>query len=305
MGIHKRIAFDTIRRSPFQAISAVFVLALTFFVATMVAVLVFASNMAIKHFETRPQIIAFLKENTSDEALKALQVRLESDSRLKSVKYVSKSEALEIYKKATEDNPLLAELVSPDIFPASLEFSVVDLTDAEIVISEVGQEAIVEQVGFTANIGSEQALGEVIGRLKSASYYVRVGGLIFVSLLALSSFSVLLVIITMRMATRKGEIEILSLIGATPQFVRRPVVIEAMVYALLGVVLGWILALIFWLYSTPFLISYFGQIQVLPKDPTQFFVLFGIILGVELIVGLFIALMGSLFAVKRSLKKAK
>ena len=305
MSIHTKTAVEAIKRSPFQAVSAIFVLGLTFFVATTVAILVYASNMSLSYFETRPQIIAFLKEETTPDQVSAFQNKLTGDSRVKDITYVPKEEALEIYKKATEDNPLLAELVSPSIFPASLEFSVTDLSLAETVIDEVKSEAIVEQVGFTANIGGEKSLGDVVGRLKTISSYVRIGGIVFVAALGITSFLVLLVIVSMRMTARKGEIEILSLIGATPAFVRSPIVMEGMIYALIGVFAGWTTSFILWLYVSPSLLKYFGEIPVLPKDPMSFFLLFAMILGVELVIGLFIAFTGSLIAVKRSLKRAK
>lgn len=303
MSIHTKTAIESIKRSPFQAISAIFVLTLTFFVATTVAILVYASNQSLNYFETRPQIISFLKNDATQETITALQGKLSQDARIKDVKYVPKEEALEIYKKATEDNPLLSELVSPSIFPASLEFSVVDLDLAENVIEEVKKEAIVDEVGFTANIGGEKSLGDVVERLKNVSSYIRIGGIVFVAALALTSFLVLLVIVSMRMTTRKGEIEILSLIGATPAFVRSPIVIEGLIYAITGVMLGWSLSLILWLYVSAPILGYFGQIPVLPREPLSFFMLFLIILGIELAVGLVIALTGSLLAVKRSLKK--
>src|SRR3989339_1994777 len=183
MSIHTKTAVDSIKRSPFQAISAIFVLGLTFFVATMVAILVFATDKTLTYFETRPQIISFLKDEATPELISVLQNKLSSDARIKNVKYVSKEEALEIYKTATSDNPLLAELVSPSIFPASLEFSVTDLKLAEKIIEEVRSEAIVDQVGFTANLGGEKSLGDVVTRLKTISYYLRLGGSVFVGVL--------------------------------------------------------------------------------------------------------------------------
>lgn len=303
--MHLKTAVDSIKRSPFQAISAIFVLALTFFVATTVAILVFSSNKLLIYFETRPQIIAFLKDTTKSEEISNLQNKLNSDTRIKDVKFVPKEKALEIYKKATEDNPLLAELVSPSIFPASLEFSVTDLSLAEKVIDEIRNDASVEQVGFTANLGGEKSLGDVVGKLKTISSYFRIGGISFVTVLAGTSFLILLVIISMRMTTRKGEIEILSLIGATPAFVSGPIVIEAIIYAILGILIGFTLSFISWLYISPSLINYFGQIPIIPKNPLDFFLLFASILVAELLFGLILALMGSLLAIKRSLKKAK
>ena len=148
-------------------------------------------------------------------------------------------------------------------------------------------------------------MGDVVSRLKTVSYYIRIGGIVFVSALAVTSFLVLLVIISMRLTTKKSEIEILSLIGATPAFVRRPIVIEEIIYAVVGVFVGWTLSLILWLYASPSLLSYFNEIPIIPKEPIAFFVLFLSILGSELVIGFVIALTGSLMAVKRSLKNAK
>lgn len=300
--IHLRTAADSVRRSPFQALAAVFVLALTFFVATNLVVLVYSSNNLLKYFETRPQIIAFLKDKVTPEAISALQNKLTSDLRVKDVRYVSKEEALEIYKTATSDNPLLGQLVSPTIFPASLEFSLNDLSHAEEIINEVKKEGIVNDVGFTASLGGEKTLKDVVGRLKDATRYLKVGGVVFVGMLTITSFLVLFLIIGMRMSARKGEIEVLNLIGATSGFIRSPVILEAIIYSFSGVLIGWLLAFIAWLYAAPNIISYFGDIQILPKNATGFGILFISILAGELLIGLLLALMGSLVAVSRARK---
>lgn len=297
--IHFKTALGYIRRSPFQALAATFVLTLTFFVATVVSVLGYSSSKLISYFETRPQIIAFLKSDASDTDIAALQHMLEKDERIKEVKYVSKEEALSIYKNATSDNPLLGELVSPSIFPASLEFSVKDLSFAQGVIDQVKGESIVDSVGFTAAVGGESSLNDVVSRLRTITSYVRIGGAVFVGLLALTSFVVLLIIISMRMATRREEVEILNLIGATKGFIRSPILIESLFYALFGAILGWMTAFIGILYLAPSAVAYFGEIPILPHDTLGLFALFGIILGVELLAGATLALAGSLFAISR------
>jgi cell division protein FtsX len=215
------------------------------------------------------------------------------------VTFVSKEKAFEIYKEATSDNPLLAELVSPTIFPSSLEFSVVDLTYTTNLIEELKLEKIVDNVGFTASLGSEDNLGDVIDRLKT----VRVGCIGLALTLAGASFLVLMVIIGMRISTRKKEIETLDLIGATAGFIRTPIVIEAVYYAVVGVIVGWVASLILILYATPSIISYFGTIPVLPKDSGPFFILLVTIFAGELFIGILIALLGSLVAVSRARRK--
>lgn len=299
MNIHFKTAASYIRRSPFQALAASFVLSLTFFVSTIVLVLVYSSSKLVTYFETRPQVIAFLKSDAGDSDIANLQQKLEGDSRISSMKYVSKEEALSIYKNATSDNPLLGQLVSPSIFPPSLEFSVTELTYAQDVIAQVKGESIVESVGFTAALGGESSLNDVIGRLKTVTNYVRIGGIVFVGLLSATSLVILLVITSMRVVRRRDEVEILNLIGAPKGFIRSPIVIEAFFYTLSGVLIGWALAFIAVLYLSPSVVTYFGEIPILPKNILGIFELFGIILGIELVGGSILAGAGSLLAISR------
>lgn len=297
--IHLKTAFGYIKRAPFQATAAIFVLSLTFFVATLVSILVHSSSQLLLYFETRPQVIAFLKDSATDTQVADLQHKLQSNVKIKDVKYVSKEEALSIYKKATSDNPLLGQLVSPSIFPASLEFSVTDLSFAQDIINQVKGEGIVDSVGFTAAVGGEANLEDVVSRLKTVTNYVKIGGISFTGILALASFAVLLITITMRMSARREEIEILDLIGATKGFIRSPIMIEAVIYALVGVFVGWIISFIAVLYSAPTIVSYFGEISILPRDTLGILKLFGIILGVEIVAGMILAIGGSLLAISR------
>ncbi|OGM13118.1 hypothetical protein A3A76_01850 [Candidatus Woesebacteria bacterium RIFCSPLOWO2_01_FULL_39_23] len=301
--MHLKTALNSIRRSPFQAMAAIFVLTTTFFVATVLSIFIYSSGQVIRYFETRPQIIAFLKDDTTESDITILEAKLASDARLKNVSYISKEKALEIYKEATSENPLLSELVSPSIFPASLEFSVNDLTDAESVIDEVKKESIVEEVGFTASLGGESSLTDVVGRLRKVTYYIRVGGSVFVGFLLGTSLLVILIIIGMRITARRGEIEILDLIGATPGFIRSPILIEAVLYALIGVFIGWLSSFILILYSTPTLIRYFGDIPVLPSNTLRLLIILLIILGSEVLIGIVLSLTGSILAVSRARRK--
>jgi len=142
-------------------------------------------------------------------------------------------------------------------------------------------------------------LNDVVSRLRTITTYVRIGGIAFTGVLALASFVVLLITITMRMSNRREEIEILDLIGATQQFIRSPIILEALFYAIIGVFVGWVLAFIGVLYLAPTLVSYFGEISILPKNIVGLVSLFGLILGVELISGLVLAMGGSLLAISR------
>lgn len=299
---HLETARKQIRRSPYQALSAVLIMTLTFFVATVLAILAYGSYQTLKYFETRPQVIAFLKNEATTDQISQLQRELQSDSRIKDVKYVSKEEALEIYRQATVDKPVLSELVSPKIFPASLEFSVVDLQFAQDLINEIQAKEAVSQVSFTASVGGVKSIETVINNLRQITKYIRIGGLTLLSFLVISSLIVLLVIVGMRVSSRREEIEILQLIGATPGFIRAPFVLEGIFYSLSGAFLGWLLATLLLLYAIPAIKSYFNEVPVFPDSLQGLGILFGGILGVQVVASIILGLLGSNLALKRYLK---
>jgi len=300
LSIHLKNAWDHIRRNPFQSFSTFFALAINFFMVSVLAILVYSSTSLLKYFESRPQVIAFLKDEASEEEVSNLFSILSQNPKIKKVKYVSKEEAVEIYKKATEDNPLLSELISPSIFPASIEFSLNDLSFADEVISSLKQEKIVDSVGFTANIGGEKNISDVVGRLRTFTWYIRIIGFSLLLLFSLVSFLVLFVMVGLRISTRRQEVEVLRLIGATPSFIRSPLILESIIYGLAGVLGGWLFCFLLMLYISPTLINYFGDLPILPRSMNEFLLLFATLLLAEIVFGVFLSLAGSLLAISRA-----
>lgn len=303
MNVHFKTALNNARRSPFQALSAVFVLFVTFFVTSILVIFIYTSHQLLKYYETRPQIIVFLKDSADEAQITSLKQKLESDSRLKRVTYITKEQALEIYKNATKDNPLLSELVSASVFPSSLEFSVTDISYAEPVISEIKNEEIVDEVGYTASLGGEESLTDVVSKLRKIAFYIRFAGGTFVGFLLGTSLIVMVVIISMKMSTRKSEVEILDLIGASQSFIRKPVFLEAFFYTIIGVFMGWFTCFLLVLYLAPPLVKYFQDVPILPENTLKLLGLFGLILVLELIVGIILSLTGSVLAVSRARKR--
>lgn len=297
---HFKTAWKHIRRAPYQALAAILIMVITFFVATILAVLANGSSQTVAYFETKPQTIAFLKEDATPDQVSALQHKLEQDTRVKNVRYVSKEQALKFFREAS-DNPSVLELVSPNIFPTSLEFSVANLSFANALLKEIQQEKIVDQILFTASLSADN-LEEVITRLHTIANYIRIGGGIVFGVLLVSSLLTLLVIISMRISARRQEIEILSLIGATRGFIRSPFVVEGVLYAISGALAGWLVASLLILNAVPFLSPFFGEVPVIPQQTGALLTLLGIILGGELILAIFIGIFGSFLALRRYLK---
>jgi len=286
---HLKTTWTHIRRSPYQTLAAIGIMTLTFFLSTLIILVAAGSQALLHYFETRPQVTAFFKDEVKMDEVEKLKEKLNQTGKIKSLKYVSKEEALEIYKEQNKSDPLLLEMVTANILPASLEVSTTDITYLGEIAQILRQEPGVEEVVFQE---------DVVGALKNWTDTIRKIGLALIGFLGVVSFLVVLVIIGMKVALRKKEVEILQLIGATNWFIRAPFVFEGIFYGIAGAILGWGAGILLLMYSTPFLVEFLAGIPILPV-PLVFILA---MLGGEVLVGMIIGTLGSLLAVKRYLK---
>lgn len=282
-------AWNHIRRSPYQALAAILTMFLTFFVISLVVLLAGGSQRIMRYFETRPQVTAFFKEGTKPEEIDSLRALVSQTGKTDKIRYVSKEEALEIYREQNKKDPLLLEMVTANILPASLEIATKEIGSLQEIATVLRQEPQVEEVVFQE---------DVVAVLKVWTTTIRRIGIGLIVFLALVSFLTILIVIGMKVALRKEEVSIMRLVGASGGFVRNPFILEGIFYGVIGAILGWGISYLLLLYSTPFLVKFLSGISLLPVPFWWMLVL----LGTELAGGMLIGIFGSIFAVKRYLK---
>jgi len=286
---HFRTAWKHIRRSPYQSLAAILIMFLTFLIATIFTLVAGGSQIVLRYFESRPQVTAFFKDEATAGQIDTLKAKLIQTGKVEETKFISKEEALQIYREQNKDEPLLLEMVTANILPASLEVSIKNIIDIDQVAGVLKNDTTVEEVVFQEDV--VEALYRWTGSIRKI-------GIGLISVLSLVSFLIILVIIGMKITIRKSEIEILQLIGASNAYIRAPFVLEGIIYGLSGAVLAWGLSYILLLYATPFIIKFLVDIPVLPVP--YYFIL--IVLGIEMLAGFIIGSLGSFIAVRRYLK---
>jgi len=289
MGKHWKTAWTHIRRSPYQALAAIAIMTLTFFVISLAVLGAAGFQSVLRWFETRPQATAFFKDEVTMEEVDILKAKLNETGKVKEIKYVSKEEALAIYREQNKDDPLLLEMVTAKILPASLEIAPTDISYLSEIVQILKQHPGVEEVIFQE---------DVVKTLEVWIDTLRMIGIALICFLVGVSFLIILVIIGMKVAIRKDEIEILRLLGASTWYVRAPFVLEGIFYGLIGALFAWTIAYLVLLYSTPFLVEFLAEINILPV-PILFMLT---LLGAEVISGILIGILSSFLAVKRYLK---
>jgi len=284
-----KVAAKRITRNPYQALAAFLVMLLTFFVAGAFVLLSVGSNALIAYFESRPQVTAFLKDDTTSEKVKEIQDRLLKTGVVSKTTYVSKEEALKIYKERNKNEPILAEFVTAEILPASIEVSTYKLEDLSKVADTLQNEQAVEEVVYQKNI---------VETLSNWTRTLRLVGGGLVAFLLLTTFLITLIVIGLNISLHQDEIEIMKLVGATPGYIRLPFIFEGVFYGLFsGVVATAFLAVIF-TWATPTLQKIFSGVPIMSAGPLVFLYL---LVG-EILIGTGIGVIGSFVATRKYLK---
>jgi cell division transport system permease protein len=278
-----------IRRSPYQAFAAVFVMTLTFLFISFFTFLLYGSTKAINYFESRPQVTAFFKNEAKQADIDNLKNNLKANNKVANVKFVSKEDALKIYKEQNKDDPLLLELVTADILPASLEISTVKIEYLSEINKQLADSPLVSEVVFQK---------DVVSVLTSWTNALRGIGLGLIIVLSLVSIFIMVIIIGVKISQKKGDIEIMKLIGAGGWYIRWPFIFEGISYGIVGAMLGWLISSVVLWYATPSLSAFLGGMSIFPIPLIFIFSLLGIEIGVAVILGT----LSSFLAVLRYLK---
>ena len=279
-------------RSPYQSLAAILVVSFSLFVIVLFGLLGAGSSTVLQYFESRPQVSAFLKDETKPQEIELIRAKLEAAGKVKSITYISKEDALKIYQEQNKDKPLLLEMVTAKILPASLEISSKNLSFLKEIAEDLKKEPIVEDVIFQEDV--IQSLSKWMVTLR------KIGIAIGVFLLSVSALTIL-VILGMKTSQRKGEIEILKLLGASSCYICFPFYLEGIFYGLLGAVLSWGLSYLALLYTTPFIVDFLSGIPLLPVPFLFMLKILAGLLGLGVIVGF----LGSFLAVVRFVKSVR
>ena len=283
-----KVSFQRITRNPYNAFAAIFVMFLTFFISGLVVLVTVSSNQVLGFFESRPQVTAFLKDGTTSEKIKEIQDRLNKTEIVSKTTYISKEEALEIYKARFSSEPLLTEFVTAEILPASIEVSTYKLADLSSVAEILKSDSAVDEVIFERDI---------VETLQAWVKAIRNIGTAVVVFLVITSFLITLIVVGLNISLHKDEIEIMKLVGAGAWYVRTPFIFEGVFYGLFSALLASLVLLGLFLWMLPVLQSTFVDIPIFHNKVQTF----GLVLAGEVLVGSVIGIVGSLVATRKYL----
>ena len=213
------------RRTPLLVFATIIaVLVSSFLVFTTLSARSIVQNNTLR-WQSGIHVVVFLDDRVTTTAHKQLQESLESYPEVRVVDYFSKPEAKEEFQILFKDQPELLAEVDFEILPSSLRINLNDPSDYTLIIERLEGNPAVKEI---------RSSGEAIERLLSLTDTLVISASAFAMLIGFAAF--ILIINTLRLAaySKRKEIKIMRLLGASSTYIRLPFILEAVVESLIG-----------------------------------------------------------------------
>jgi cell division transport system permease protein len=177
------------------------------------------------------EVSIFLREDVTDAQRAGLNAALTANPLVKEKEYESRQQAFDKFQKLWADSPDLVKAVQPNQLPESFRVKLKNPEAYKQFADEIkGQEGIQDIVD------QRQLLDKVFNIFNS----VQLLALITASIMAIAAL--LLVGNTIQVAaySKRREVAVMKLVGASNWFIQAPFVLEAVVAGLIGSILGFI-----------------------------------------------------------------
>ncbi len=245
-------------------------------------------NHIIGGLEKQVSLLAFVDEYWTEDQARGLESEIRKIENVASVTFVTRAEALEEYLSQLEYSELFEE-VEPEILRDRYLVYLKDISimaDTQNRLKDVPGIALVN-----AHLGIAQGMVAV-------RRVVNVVSVIMVLLLMVVSIFIMANTLRLAAFTRRNEVAIVRMIGATNAFIRGPFNVEGMILGLTGSLVAFLAQ---WLLYTAITgriaASSLSFLQIIPFSNVAL-----PMLGVFLILGLLVAIFGSRIAIRNYMR---
>lgn len=214
-----------IKKEKLLSASNIMIITITFVLLGLLIFIVTLSQTALRYLEEQAQVTVFFKDDFTEDKILALKDSLSKDKRVSGLVYVSKEDALRIFREINKDEPVLLESVSASILPASLEVRSRNISNLKPLADELKNVEGVEEVRY---------FEDVVSRFKVWSTVVYIVGAFLVIMFLTISYSVVIAALRTTINSKGVEFEIMKVVGASDDYVKSPLIHQGVFFGLLS-----------------------------------------------------------------------
>jgi cell division transport system permease protein len=274
---------------------------LSVFSVTLLFGIGYLKQATLQGVEQKVDILVSLKPNVSKESLDALYDDLKYLPEVKKVTIITPEENKRLFQERNAESSVLKALdifnENENPFNYNLAVNAYDLNQYQKILDFIQQDKYKTIIEGSAFHNYQQFISQITKIADSVNRYSWYIIAIFILISAIVIFNT----IRMSIYTRKDEIIIIKLVGASNWFVQMPFIIESLFYALLSLTLVVLVVFTVANFLQPSLNVYFQGTEVI--NMTSYFqTKFWLIFGGQFLALAFLNVVSTLFAVRKYLK---
>ncbi|MFA7404643.1 MAG: permease-like cell division protein FtsX [Pelobacteraceae bacterium] len=235
-------AITNIRQNVFVNVVTVGTITLALLIVSLFLLVFVNLESAAENWSERVQVTVYFDKELTSQEQAAFREKISALSGVSRVGYVSRDEAMKRFKSRLRGQETLLEGVRPEVLPTSFEIALKrshrDTTSVE---------AFVVALKRIPGITEVQYGEEWVRRFNSFLNFMRLLGALLGGFLVIAVIFIVSNTIKLTIYSRRDELEVMALVGATRFFIKAPFLLEGLIQGTAGSILS--VALLFGLYE--------------------------------------------------------
>ena len=287
-----RDAFKSVFRNFSLSLASISCITITLIIVAVSIIVTFNVQNFTKEMEKDLTIVVFLDTDTTEEEVEEIRDKLESMSNVESLTYQSKASVKE---EMSQENEIFNEVMSTwddEDNPLKDTFQV----KVKVVERISNTAKNIEKIDKVSSVKYGEGMVDNLIEAFEAAQNVSYGMVI-----ALILVTVFLIINTIKLTifSRKREISIMRLVGASNFTIKTPFIIEGMVLGLLGSIIPILIVCFGYIALYNHFDGYLYSRMITLIEPEPFIYM---VSGIVLVIGIIVGMIGSASAVRKYLK---
>ena len=241
-----RKALENIWTNPFLSLVTLSTIAISMLILGLFSLIYLNVQQSLHQMGDELQITAYLQETISSEQAEVLRSKVADWPEVEGITYISKEQALARFRSQLREYAGILEGLKENPLPASLELTLMPQYGRSGNIKELST-----RLGRLSGVAEVQYGRKWMAKLRVFVEVMKLVGITVGGLLLIATIFVISNTIKLTFYSRREELEIMRLVGATDFFIKAPFLIEGLLHGLGGALLaaGGLSLLILFLFS--------------------------------------------------------
>ena len=228
-----RKALGNIWTNPFLSLVTLSTIAISMLILGLFSLIYLNVQQSLHQMGGELQITAYLQETISSEQAKVLRSKVADWPEVERITYISKEQALARFRSQLREYAGILEGLKENPLPASLEVTLMPQYGRSGNIKELST-----RLGRLPGVAEVQYGRKWMAKLRVFVEVMKLVGITVGGLLLIATIFVISNTIKLTFYSRREELEIMRLVGATDFFIKAPFLIEGLLHGLGGALLA-------------------------------------------------------------------